>query len=92
MFSPVWSPHTAAVGHTRALAKQGQQTVRIETITRQLGMKSCAVHSPDRRQGMTTARTEAVLSPASQVAGNHFPDRRLPCCGSALSFRHYHGT
>src|SRR5262249_11752332 len=23
---------------------------------------------------------------------NHCPDRKLPCCGSALSFRHYHGT
>jgi hypothetical protein len=34
--SPVWSPHTAAVGHTRALAKQWPQTVRIETIAGQL--------------------------------------------------------
>lgn len=30
--SPVWSPHNAAQGHTRALAKQWRQTVRIETI------------------------------------------------------------
>src|SRR5262244_531354 len=34
---PVWSPHTAAVGHTRALAKQWRQTVRIETIAGLLG-------------------------------------------------------
>ena len=36
-------------------------------------MKTCAFHSPDRRQGMTTARMEAVLSPASQVTGTISP-------------------
>jgi hypothetical protein len=36
MVSPVWSPHTATVGHTCALAKQWRQTVRIETIAGQL--------------------------------------------------------
>ena len=40
MVSPVWSPHTAAVGHTRALAKQWQQTVQTGTITGQLRMKT----------------------------------------------------
>src|SRR5262249_57959997 len=36
MVSPVWSPHTATVGHTCALAKQWRQTVRIEIIAGQL--------------------------------------------------------
>ena len=36
-------------------------------------MKTCVFHSPDRRQGMTTARMEAVLSPASQVTGTISP-------------------
>src|SRR5262249_21695127 len=35
MVSPVWSSHTATVGHTCALAKQWRQTVRIETIAGQ---------------------------------------------------------
>src|SRR6266545_2022342 len=53
-------------------------------------MKTCAFHSPDRRQGMTTARMEAVLSPASQVTGTISPTAN--CLVAEAPFRHYHGT
>jgi hypothetical protein len=57
MVSPVWSPHTATVGHTCALAKQWRQTVRIETIAGQLSTPGRARRRPGRE-----ARTAEVNS------------------------------
>jgi hypothetical protein len=48
MVSPGWSPHTATVGHTCALAKQWRQTVRIETIAGQLSIPGRSRHHPGR--------------------------------------------
>src|SRR5262249_6430648 len=49
MVSPVWSPHTATIEHTCALAKQWRQTVRIETIAGQLGTPGRARHRSETR-------------------------------------------
>jgi hypothetical protein len=72
MVSPVWSPHTATVGHTCALAKQWPQTVRIETIAGQL-----STHGRDDNSLFSLPR---YFFPAPKArGGNEVPARQR--CG-----------
>src|SRR5262249_1168232 len=74
--SPVWSPRTAAIGHTRALAKQGQQTVRIETFAGQLstqGRDDNSLFSPSETGGGKEGPGRQRYRPASVLFNRTLP-------------------
>jgi len=82
MVSPVWSSHTATVGHTCALAKQGRQTVRIETIAGQLSTRGRAVAhgvrlgQAENRQRDRTEGAKATCKGRGDVEGSQVARHR----------------
>ena len=76
MVSPVWSPHTAAVEHTRALAKW-RQTVRIETIAGQLSTPGRARDRAGREAQPTEDRQRDRAQGAKAACEGHgYPEGR----------------